>query len=215
MASDTIKVRAKRIPSPDGQGEAPSGFYTTAMGGQDGMVFAGTVFTIPSDPVEHEDSEGRRISTIARKADGSAMTDRERREYLIANRAIFNQVGFYPGKMNQKQKAEYENKQAEGYRKYKHFSPVWMEIVPEETPLTNDESSDKGWGQVEESDKSIPEPEAVPDLQSMTDKKACKVVDKISNGEVLEKMKEQEMKGLKRENVLAYIDSAIKNAYNR
>lgn len=207
-----IKVRAKKMPSVDGGGDPPSGTW------KESMVMAGTVFEIPDDPVPHEDYAGRKIYVShARKPSkdgGVPLTEKERREYHIQNRLIHTMPGFYPGKMNQAAMQGYDIQQETAYLKYKNFSPVWMEIVPMETPLSN-EAGDNGWGTAAQEEK-LPDVKPAPaNICEMKEPSALKLVNNTMDGETIQAWIEMEMKGEKREGLLAAMNAQLKTLYKQ
>jgi hypothetical protein len=206
------------------EGENPSAVH--AYGTPHGiprMVYPGEVFEIPDDPVPHLNKKGEPIATVMGPkhpvtGERKFLTELENRERLIAGNGIQSQYGFYESAplrrgmesitLPANQREAFVEKQLAAFRKYKHFNPVCMEIVPNDTPTdAEDDAARKGWVL----DAPVVKEEVL-DISALTVEEAKEVLARPMAVETLEYMKTQEQGDKKRSMILNLLDVAIKNA---
>lgn len=218
-----IKVRMKK--TSELEGENPSAVHAYGAGNElPRMVYPGEVYAIPDDAVPHLDKDGKKIESVSvlinrDTGERAMLTEYENRQRLIKNRGLHAQFSFLtpapvkrgaePKVLKQEDKLKYEKAMIDGFLKHKHFNPVCMEIVSNDTPLDNDDDpASKGWDIPQTQSKSEPSI----DISKMSDTAVVELIKKTTDSSTLEYYKTQEEGGMKRGTVLRTIELQIKNA---
>lgn len=204
-----IKVRAKEVEEGEHSGTYGDGTLKVLPFRR----FPGDVFEIRDDSPSHTDQEGRRIERIYNLAPGvqKAMTEKEKRQYLVDTRKIQTSPGFLRKGLPSNEVGAYEKDQIANWLAYEDFAPTWMERVYDDTPTS--ESEEKlGWPGEKPATPSTDS--TIPNIQEMTMVNIAPLVNKTKDAKTLEAWLEQEKAGKKRDGVQNLLISQIKNAYN-